>query len=140
MSEPRTATLDRTIDRALVLVAFLALVITVYASLRRAAPDLLDIPDQDKIGHAVAYFAVMLPLLFALVWRPGRGDGVLPNGRLWLVAGLIAVGIGMEVLQALFTSTRSPEVLDVVADAVGTGGALVVFGLVRRGTKDPVRR
>ncbi len=134
MSEPRTATVDRNVDRALVAVAFLAFIVTAYASLRSVAPDLLDIPDQDKIGHAVAYFAVMLPLLFALVWRPGRGEGVLPNGQLWLVAGLITVGIGMEVLQALFTSTRSPEVLDVVADAVGTGGALLVFNVVRRAT------
>ena len=28
---------------------------------------------------ALSYFAVLLPLLWALVWRPGRGEGVLPN-------------------------------------------------------------
>ena len=132
MSEARTTTLDRTIDRALLVVAFLAFVVTVYVSLRKAVPNLLDIPDQDKVGHAVAYFAVLLPLLFALVWRPGRGDGALPNGELWLVGALIAAGIAMEVLQAVFTATRSPEVLDIVADMVGTVGALLVFRLVRR--------
>jgi VanZ family protein len=132
MTQPRTVTLDRSIDGGLVALAFLAFVATAYASLRSSGPDLLDLPDQDKIGHAVAYFAVLLPLLFALVWRPGRGDGILPHGQLWLVAGLVVVGIGMEVLQALLTTTRVPEALDVVADAVGAGAALLVFGLIRR--------
>ena len=131
MAQPRTVTLDRSIDGGLVALAFLAFVATAYASLRSSGPDLLDLPDQDKIGHAVAYFAVLLPLLFALVWRPGRGDGILPHGQLRLVDGLISVGIAMEVLQAAFTSSRSPELLDVVADVVGIGAALLVFRLVR---------
>ena len=137
MTEARTTTLDRTIDRALLVVAFLAFVGTAYVSLRRAVPDLLDIPEQDKVGHAVAYFAVLLPLLLALVWRPGRGDGVLPNGELWFVGALIAAGIATAGFQAVFTATRSPEVLDFVADAVGTIGALLVFRLVRRVYEPP---
>ena len=129
----------RPLDRALLALSVLAFALTAYASLRSAVPDLLHVPDQDKIGHAVAYFAVFLPLLFALVWRPGRGDGVLANRQLLLAVALVSVGVLMEVLQALFAPTRSPELLDVVADAVGVGCALLVFGLARRTWPSPSR-
>jgi VanZ family protein len=82
---------------------------------------------------------VFLPLLFALVWRPRRGNGVLANRQLLLAASLVSVGVLMEVLQALFAPTRSPELLDVVADAVGVGCALLVFGLARRTWPSPSR-
>ena len=122
----------KAVDRALWAVAALLFGLTAWASLRRTVPDLLDVPDQDKIGHAVAYFAVLLPMLFAAVWRPGRGDGPFADGARWLALGLLAVGVGFEVLQALVTTTRSPELLDVVAEAIGIGAALGVFSLVRR--------
>jgi hypothetical protein len=130
MTEIRTATLS-IVDRTLVALSVVALLFTAYASLRSTVPDLLHLPEQDKIGHAAAYFCVFLPSLFALVWRPGRGDGVLANRQLGLAAALLSVGVLMEVLQALFAPARSPEFLDVVADGVGLCGALLVLGLAR---------
>ena len=123
--------MSRTIDRGLWGLALIAFAITAYASLLRNTPDLLDIPDQDKVGHAAAYFAVLLPLLFAAVWRPGRGDGIFPGGTPWLAAGLLVVGVGFEGLQALVTTTRSPEALDVGAEVLGVAAAVGVFRLVR---------
>ncbi len=135
MPPTRAAALSRHVDAALVAFAMLALGVTVWLSLADAGPD-LGIPDRDKVGHAIAYFAVLLPLLFAVVWRPGRGLGRIPNAALALVLGTLWLGVAMEVLQATLTATRSPEVLDVAADAVGTGAAVLVFAVVRRVSSD----
>ena len=100
MSPERTASrTSRLLDGLLWTAAIAALALTASFSLERAAPHLQELIGSDKAGHAVAYFAVLLPLLFAAVWRPGRGDGVMPNGQLRLAIGLVAIGALMEVLQ-----------------------------------------
>jgi len=106
--------------------------LTVLFSVRDVAPDFDGFSAADKIGHGVMYFAVSLPLLFAAVWRPGRGDGPFPNALPWLVIGLIAIGVGMEGVQATFFPSRSAELLDVVAETLGVGGAVLVYLIARR--------
>ena len=58
---------------------------------------------EDKGLHAVSYFATTLSLLFAAVWRPGRGEGPFPNLARWIF--LAAVGRRairrVELLQGL---------------------------------------
>ena len=105
--------------------------LTVLFSIRHVAPDIDGFSGADKIGHGVMYFAVLVPLLFAAVWRPGRGDGPLPNGLPWLALGLIVIGIAMEGVQVTFFPSRSAELLDVVAEALGVWGAVLVFSVVR---------
>jgi VanZ family protein len=62
---------------------------------------------QDKAMHALA-FAV----LAALGWKADVASAKV------LFAGLVVFGLAIEVAQGL-TPTRQPELLDLVADAVG---------------------
>ena len=74
-------------------------------------------PWQDKLMHAVAF-----AMLAILGWR-ARLVRPLP-----LFACLVAFGLAIEVAQS-FTATRQAELLDLVADAVGAGLALMAVHL-----------
>lgn len=64
-------------------------------------------PHADKLRHAVA---------FVTLWAIGRRARLQPT---WVLAlGLLAFGIGIELLQAL-TPHRESSLADVLADAVG---------------------
>ena len=80
-------------------------------------PDLPNLKVSDKLEHALA-FALLSASAVQLFerWR-----------ALLLVAfGLLALGVGIELAQGLFTSTRAMEAADVVADAIGIVAGLVV--------------
>ena len=133
VSDTRTAPNPSRLVDALLWAAVAGLsALTVLFSIRDVAPDIHGFSGADKIGHGVMYFAVLVPLLFAAVWRPGRGDGPLPNGLPWLALGLVAIGVGMEGVQAAFFPSRSAEFLDVVAESLGVAGAVLVFLVARR--------
>ena len=83
----------------------------------------------DKVGHAFAYFLTLLCLLFAVVWRPGRGDGPWPHAA-WLLAGAaVAAGAWVEVLQTMVH--RDAQVSDVLVNASGALLAVAVHRLIR---------
>ena len=92
----------------------------------------------DKVEHAIGYFATTICFLFAAVWRPGRGSGRFPSGSWWFPLAAIAGGGLIEILQGM-TATRTPQVVDLVADVIGTTAALGVHGLVRWRTPVEVR-
>jgi len=77
--------------------------------------DLPKLRISDKIEHALA---------FALL--AGSAVQLFERWRALLLVGLglLALGIGIEFAQALFTTTRAMEAADVVADTVG-----IVVGL-----------
>ncbi|MDH4260922.1 MAG: VanZ family protein [Gammaproteobacteria bacterium] len=72
----------------------------------------------DKVEHFVAYFA--LTLLSSAV--------VTDKGLPWVVVRTIALGLAMEVAQALLTDSRIADWVDVLAN---TGGVLAAWWLVR---------
>lgn len=79
----------------------------------------------DKVEHVLGYFALsaMATALFAGMRRRAR-----------IAAGLVALGIGLEIAQGQLTVTRMPDVLDAVANTVGVVLGLFaapVAGLVR---------
>ena len=78
-------------------------------------PDLPKLRMSDKLEHALA-FALLSASAVQLFerWR----------ALLLVGLGLLALGIGIEFAQALFTTTRAMEAADVVADTVG-----IVVGL-----------
>jgi len=77
------------------------------------------IPFQDKIFHALAFACLTAP-----------GVLVLPRGYLWFwVAHMVALGGGIELVQAWAGEGRSGDVLDFVADVVGI---VVALGIGRR--------
>jgi len=86
-----------------------ALVLTVvYLSL---TPHPISIPVEqgDKVGHVVAYAALML--WFAQIYSPSQR-------RLLLAVALAALGIALEFAQ-LLTDTRTFEIADMLADGAG---------------------
>jgi len=84
------------------------LLLVVYLSLTPKPPPLDFVPFGDKIGHALAYAALM-----------GWWSQLDPRHcRLALL--FVLLGLAMEIAQS-FTETRSAEVFDAAADCVGVG-------------------
>ena len=79
--------------------------------------DLPALQVSDKLEHALA---------FALL--AGSAVQLFERWRALLLVGLglLALGIGIEFAQALFTTTRAMEAADVVADAIGIVAGLSV--------------
>jgi peptidoglycan/LPS O-acetylase OafA/YrhL len=77
----------------------------------------------ERLPHAVAYAA--LTGLILLAWRPRRREG-----RAWLrvamlAVGMLAIGVVLEVGQALVDRDADPY--DVLANAAGVGVAVSVW-------------
>lgn len=80
------------------------------------------IPFQDKIFHVVAFGCLTGPAVL-----------VLPRQYLWFwLAHMLALGAGIEIVQARSGEGRSADVLDFLADAVGIALAFGVGRWIRR--------
>ena len=75
----------------------------------------------DKAEHAIAYATFTAIGLILFPRQPRR-----------LVAGAMALGIVIEVLQAVMGLGRQGDWRDAVANAAGAFGVLLAAGLVRR--------
>lgn len=97
-----------------------ALMVATWAALRPASgADWF--AGQDKAQHLAAYVFLYL-----------AGRHSFPNAGWRLPAGLLAYGVGIELLQSL-TPDRTPSCADVVADALGLAlGALLLMAAQRR--------
>jgi VanZ family protein len=99
-------------------------IVAVFVVCLLPAPDLPQLPEGgDKVEHFLAYFllagaAAQLHAQRVTLWRPALG--------------LLLMGILIEILQGMLTTTRSADVADALADAAG-----VVAGLALAWT--PVR-
>ena len=82
--------------------------VVIYLSLMPHPPQPLDVSGADKVEHAMAYAGLAL-WFFQIVRKSSRlGAGV----------ALVLLGVAIEIAQA-FTPTRSFELADMGADAVG---------------------
>lgn len=110
MPSPPASTFSRL--AAVLFVALLALV--VWGSLKRLEPSAAG--HLDKVQHFAAY-ATLTALGFAAAGR-----------RSWpLLAGVAALGAGVEVLQALLPTGRTGSVLDALANTAGALAAWMVW-------------
>ena len=75
-------------------------------------------PAADKLGHFVLYGALAACLDAAMRWRSVKvpGGWNLPRAGVWVLAFSLA-----EEASQLFTTTRSPDVLDLLANLLGVG-------------------
>lgn len=84
---------------------------------------LLQLPNKDKIAHFVFYF------VFSILWFRFFVDLKSSKNkiRLAILIFLVAsvLGMTMEVMQYLFTTTRSAEWADVIANSSGSLAGLV---------------
>ena len=76
-----------------------------------------DILAGDKIGHAIAYGSLTLAVLWGL--RKDRGLST-SRGFNWVVVVCSAYGILLEVIQYSFFPNRYFEVLDILANIIGS--------------------
>ncbi len=80
-------------------------------------------PLNDKFEHFSAYFALM-------IWF----GGLYPRVKYLRIAGaLLLLGIALDVLQGTMTTTRSFELLDIAADAIGIAVALALASWLLEG-------
>jgi VanZ family protein len=96
---------------------WLLVALVVFLSVTPKAPLVLDVPGSDKVHHSLAYLVMML--WFSQLYRE-------PRQQFWIGVGLVALGAGLELVQALLVY-RSADVLDGVANGCGVfAGRFVV--------------
>jgi VanZ family protein len=94
--------------RLWIAIGWLIIAAIVYLSLATLAVE-TDVPQGDKLGHLLAYGALMA--WWAQLY-------VAPSTRLKLGLAFIALGAAMELAQGL-TPSRYPELLDLLANTSG---------------------
>jgi VanZ family protein len=118
------------IDVGIWLIVLVATGLTVWYSLGPTPPS----HGSDKDLHAAAYLVDTFAILLAVVWRPGRESRPLKRGMLPVALGMLIVGGLIEIAQAGFAD-RDAQFGDLVADAVGIGLAVLIFALLRAGSR-----
>lgn len=80
------------------------------------------IPFQDKLFHLIAFGCLTGPAVL-----------VLPKPYSWFwLAHMLALGAGIEWVQARMGEGRTADPVDFLADAIGIGLAFLVARLIRR--------
>lgn len=102
---------------------------------KQVSEPLPPLPGMDKLVHALMYAALTAAYLHALT-RARRGR-LAPVLRIVLFATLY--GIAMEVCQKLFTTSRTMDPLDALANAAGalTCALLMYAWSLRRANRSP---
>lgn len=90
-----------------------------YLSLAKIQGPKLEINNADKLYHSVAYFFLTVAWLFAFAKSTSQ--------IYWITLGCILFGIVIEGLQVVVTNYRSGDFLDILANTVGSIGALAFY-------------
>ena len=92
------------------------------------------IPNLDKLVHIIMYFSLMLALEI-------ENRSLLSTARSYLSLAVIHLHFGgaIEILQSMFTRTRTGDILDYAADALGVLLAVMVWLIIRKLIKSGVR-
>ncbi|WP_295976184.1 VanZ family protein [uncultured Xanthomonas sp.] len=94
---------------------WLGIAVLIYVCLMPHPPQLSDLPDTDKVEHFIAYL-----VLAAAAVQVYAG----PRAWTWAALGLLALGVGIEFAQGAWTTTRSADPLDALADALGVAAGM----------------
>ncbi len=113
-------------------------IVILFLSLAKASTfsrlHLPPIPNLDKIVHAIMYFALMFALII-------ENRAMLVSFKSYLILATIPVFFGavVEVLQSMFTTTRTGDILDFCADAAGVFLSVLFWLLIKRFLKRDIR-
>lgn len=108
---------------------YIALIITftiAVLSLIKLNPDIVPV-SSDKMGHAIAYFFLMLSWLYAFIKKQEFN-----RFAFYSIIGCFIYGIIIEVLQAMITSYRTASYLDILANSTGILVAVLIFHLFEK--------
>jgi VanZ family protein len=105
---------------------FIAIFITVSIAIGSLVkPDLITIKSisvSDKTYHFIAYFFLMFSWLYTFL----KNEKFQKNIK-YLILGCLIFGIVIEILQGTITSYRTTSYLDILANSVGIGLAVLIF-------------
>jgi len=92
--------------------------------------DTIDLEHKDKFIHATFYFG------FTLLWYLSLKKGVSrAKTRLGVFMFAVGFGILIELFQQFFTSDRSADVQDAIANTCGSAIAILVIWLFEKFNK-----
>jgi hypothetical protein len=114
--------LESFVDAALWTVLIASTLLTLFWALGPQPPGGNLFPRADKVLHALAFGVIFATFILAAVWRPGRGWGRFPSSAIPFGAGLLALGVVIELLQGELLG-RDADLFDVVAEVVGMAAA-----------------
>jgi VanZ family protein len=115
-----------TLKRLAIFLAMLAVI--AYGSLSPGEEaqklNILDFPNSDKVIHGLMYFLLTGSFIYFLMHHFDS----FTNWKVYLMVlgGPVFYGLLMEVLQYVVTADRSAELLDFVANVIGTGLAFLL--------------
>ena len=105
---------------------FIAIFITVSIAIGSLVkPDLITLKSisvSDKTYHFIAYFFLMFSWLYAFL----KNEKFQKNIK-YLILSCLIFGIVIEILQGTITSYRTTSYLDILANSVGIGLAVLIF-------------
>jgi len=105
---------------------FIAIFITVSIAIGSLVkPDLITLKSisvSDKTYHFIAYFFLMFSWLYAFL-----KNEKFQNNIKYLILGCLIFGIVIEILQGTITTYRTTSYLDILANSVGIGLAVLTF-------------
>jgi VanZ family protein len=90
--------------------------------------DVIEIPDKDKIVHFSFYF--IFTIAWYLFFKSKYGGGT--KIRTFVFALAVFYGGLIEIVQLLFTSGRSADVMDAVANSAGSALAVLILWLYKK--------
>jgi VanZ family protein len=116
------------------LIALVIMILSFTSSGTFSKLHLPPIPNLDKLVHIIMYFSLMLALII-------ENRSLLSTLKSYLPLALIPLLFGgaIEILQSMFTRTRTGDILDFCADAIGIILAILVWALIKKILKPGVR-
>jgi VanZ family protein len=109
-------------DNAIYIAVFFTISITIGSLVKSDFIVVKSISVSDKIYHLIAYFLLMLSLLYVFCKKETFQKNVK-----YVILGCIIFGIIIEILQGIITSYRTASYLDIVANTIGVLLAVVIF-------------
>lgn len=90
--------------------------------------DVIELSGKDKIAHMFFYF--VFTITWFLFFKSRYGDNATVRSSVFLIA--TAYGGLIEIIQYLFTSERSADIMDALANSAGSGLAVLIIWLYKK--------
>lgn len=86
----------------------------------------INVENKDKYVHFTFYFVfVVLWFLYA------KSKNISQRTKLLVLFSAIGYGALMEICQGIFTTTRTPDILDVLANSAGATVAILIITVIK---------